>query len=113
MRTLAERLREKHRRIEQQGGKVPVAVGSLERQLCECDAEIRRLRERAPREATVESYRLLGLTEAEAKIAAGVEKGVRSKNLNKLFDSALALGLSEAEARVFANPELARPEEKL
>jgi hypothetical protein len=62
----------------------------------------RKLQEIAPK--TIACYEAMGLLHADAVIAAGVERGVKTGNLNKLFESALALGLSEAEARIFANP---------
>ena len=56
----------------------------------------------------VECYESLGLNGQEAKIAAGIERGIRTKNVNKVFDAALSLGLSEAEAKIFQNPDQAR-----
>jgi hypothetical protein len=64
----------------------------------------------------VECYEALGFSHDQAVIAAGIEKGVRSGNVNKafdagvklgLFESAKLLGLSDAEAVYFANPDKA------
>jgi hypothetical protein len=55
----------------------------------------------------------MGLSEAEAVIAAGVDRSVASGDVNRafnsgvelgLFEAAKALGLTEAEAKIFADP---------
>jgi DNA-directed RNA polymerase specialized sigma24 family protein len=53
----------------------------------------------------VESYRSLGLSEKEAKIAARVESAVEniSESRQKLANAAKLLGLSDAECAEFAN----------
>jgi hypothetical protein len=54
----------------------------------------------------VECYRTLGLTEAEAKIAAGVEGAVEEikENQKQLFNAAKSMGMSDAEAKAFSEP---------
>ena len=54
--------------------------------------------------ALVESYKLLGLNEREAGIAAGVEVAVKNidESRSRLADAAKRLGLSEKEAAIFS-----------
>lgn len=114
MKTLTDQLIARRNVVKKLGGQVPAARGGLERQLHEVDREIRLLQETKKRPATVESYRLMGLTESEARIAAQLESGVKRRDVNQVFESALAaakeLGLTEAEAKVFANPGLSEEE---
>src|SRR5438105_2972828 len=101
MRTLTEQLHERHARIRKLGGTIPTAVGSIERQLHEADAEIKRLlwNEKtdavtaAKRSKLVECYEAMGFSVAEARIAAGVDRAVRSKDVNRTFDAGVKLGM--------------------
>lgn len=115
MKTLTQQLKERQERIRSLGGAVPTQ-GTVERQLCECDTEIQRLTASSRRTTLVESYQSMGLSEAEAKVAAGVDRAIQSKNVNRafkagrMFESALLMGFNEAEAAVFANPKLTEEE---
>jgi hypothetical protein len=54
--------------------------------------------------ALVEGYRGLGLSESEARVAAGVEDAITNvtEAEQALFDAAKGMGMSEAEAKAFA-----------
>lgn len=107
MKTLQQQLTEHHQRITKLGGKVPTPQGSLERQLCECAAEIVRLTKNGKAESrrtkAVECYEAMGLSPAAAKIAASLERGVQTNDVNRIFEAGL-LGMSEAAAKIFADP---------
>ena len=93
---------------------------SLEQQLQEKDRELRELRkttkqggasrrtvlnESGPTDAKmVETYRLLGLSEKEAAIAANIQHtvGTIQESRQRLADAAKLLGMSEAEADLFS-----------
>jgi len=91
---------------------------SLETELHEKEKIIRELTEALGRRSkgshqesktvseVVESYKRLGLTTKEARIAAGVESAVTevSEAQRKLRDVAKAVGMSDAEAEAFATP---------
>ena len=55
----------------------------------------------------VECYQAFGLTEKEAKIAAGVEGAIGEikESEQRLYDAAKAMGLSDAEAKAFSGPK--------
>ncbi len=61
----------------------------------------------AQKQSLVESYQTMGLSEHEAKLAAGVENAVKDVNESeqRLFESAKAMGMSDAEAKAFAGPK--------
>jgi hypothetical protein len=124
-----QELRELRKRVGKSG-----ATTSLVRELSESglpDAAIARLRKKLPATASasaikaaiaeeknyvrgvlksgrslelVDSYKSLGLSEKEAKIAAGVESAVEniSESRQKLANAAKLLGLSDAESDVFS-----------
>ena len=52
----------------------------------------------------VESYKLMGLSEKQAQIAAGIETDVKNvtESRQSLANAARALGMSEAEAKIFS-----------
>ncbi|MGD1214307.1 MAG: hypothetical protein ABR861_04895 [Terriglobales bacterium] len=65
---------------------------------------VRQIRMPANQDRLVESYKAIGLSEKEAKIAARVESAVKdvTESQSKLANAARLLGLSEKEAAVFA-----------
>ena len=114
MKTLQTQLTEMHEQIRKLGGTVPAAGGKcIERQLEECREEIAILKsqvytfkESRRKSKTQELYEALGLTPEQAKIAASLERGVVTGNVNRIFEAGLAMGMSVTEARLFANPKL-------
>jgi hypothetical protein len=54
----------------------------------------------------VEGYRAMGLSEKEAKLAAGMEDAVEDmkESQERLYNSAKSMGMSDAEAKAFSEP---------
>jgi hypothetical protein len=61
----------------------------------------------AGKRSLFDGYRAFGLSEKEARLAAGIENAVDEINESqqKLYDAAKAMGLSDAEAKAFAEPQ--------
>jgi hypothetical protein len=83
--------------------------GAAARKVAELEQKVTDLRKKitpseAKRMQLVEGFQAMGLTEAEAQIAAGIEESVKSGDVNRMFDAGLALGLSQKEAAIFADP---------
>lgn len=54
----------------------------------------------------VEGYKAIGLSDAEARVAAGIEGAVHTmkESETKLYGAAKAMGMTDAEAKLFASP---------
>jgi hypothetical protein len=56
------------------------------------------------RTKAVECYEAMGLPRKAAEIAASLERGVQTNDVNRIFEAGLALGFSEAQSKIFADP---------
>lgn len=106
MKTLQAQLVEMHEQIRKLGGTIPTARGCLERQLNECDSEIKRLKtsgktlSESNKTRPEGLYEVFGLTPEQAKIAA-LRDGQKSKS-QELYE---ALGLTPEQAKLAARLE--------
>lgn len=76
----------------------------IKRAIAEERELVRQIRTPGNQARLAESYRLLGLSDKESGIAAGVEVAVKNitESRQKLANAALLLGMTEAQADIFS-----------
>ena len=88
--------------LEKERGAAARKVAALEQKVADLRKKI--TPSEAKRMQLVEGFQAMGLTEAEAQIAAGTEAAFKDGDVNRIFEAGLALGLSQKEAAIFADP---------